>query len=417
MRQRRFANILGGAVVVAASAATMAVSASAAPSVAFRIAQGAVLDNGEPQRADVVAIAWPNQEFLEGLRDGDAVPMYVIGRSTTDASGRFAISSRPVAVPRQFRGEGGRVDVELAIAYDDREIRYGYTATPASDRWATASVAGRPAEVRVDFGRATAFEAGNDPAGWVDANGRPAGSPGRPALWSTRVAPLSEDVQQLLSIPLPTLRAQRLSSSVAPANSARVDGEVLRAIPCFTYAAQKHYGRPESFLRALGWAGAKATVYQNDGNDHTLGIGFRSSGGEWGASGTKTISLAASAERGGVVDAWAWNKINYRDYINSCAHTVQRRPYSVHSLLVKWTRAYHPVFKACARYTGGTYTKYRGTNTTYSSGTDIGPISVSAQSGWDRDTEIKWTVTRATRLCGSQRAGWVTSREAEAHRG
>jgi hypothetical protein len=404
------------AVIVPGLLVATAVPAAAAPVDGLEIARGVVVDTGRPQPADVVAIAWPDQQVLEKLRQGDVVPMYVIGRTTTDASGRFAISARPTDLPAQFRDARGRVDVELVIGSAGREIRYNYTTrSPDADHWVATARGGVPAQVQIDFGRATAFNVSDDPAGWTQANGRTAGAPGRSALAKVDVAPMTEDLRQLLSTPLGTLRRQRLVARAAL--TPRPDALGPQAVPCFTYAGQKIFGRPESFLHALGWAGAKLTVYQNEGNEHTLGIGFKSSGGAWSANGSRTITLAGSAERAGVVDAWAWNKVNYRDYLNSCAHTVQRRPLSVYALLAKWTRAYHPVYKACTRYTGGTYTKFRGTNTTYGAGTDIGPINVSAQSGWDRDTQLKWTVTRSTKLCGSQPVGWVTSRDVEAHKG
>jgi hypothetical protein len=253
----------------------------------------------------------------------------------------------------------------------------------------------------------------------VARDGRAAGVAGRPVLARTDVTAMTPDARQLLSAPLSTLRQQRLAASraAATATSLHPGLAAARFLPCFNYAGQMVYGRPESFLHALAWSGAKATVHQEEGNDHTLGVGFKASNGAWSAHGTKTINMAASADRGGAVDAWAWNKVNYRDYLNSCARTVERRPHSVHSLLVNWTRAYHPKYKTCTRYTGGTYTKSRGTNATYSAGTDIGPINVSAQSGWDRNTSITWTVTKPTKLCGSQRVGWVTSRDVEAHKG
>lgn len=134
-------------------------------------------------------------------------------------------------------------------------------------------------------------------------------------------------------------------------------------------------------------------------------------------SGTSTISLNASASRGGVIDATAWNKSNYREYIYSCRPGYELRPISVNSLLFQWTFWPHEIYATCTTYTGGTYTKGNGTNVTYSTGVNLGSGSVSAQSGWNSDTKVSWTVTKKTKLCGSSSVGWVSSARAEAHAG
>jgi hypothetical protein len=159
--------------------------------------------------------------------------------------------------------------------------------------------------------------------------------------------------------------------------------------------------------------------------DHTLGVGYGVSGGNggWSQSGTKAISLAAGAERGGVADATVWNKINYRDLgwtnLPECHNmAIRRLPISVHSLLTNFTYARHVNFAYCTpNYTGGTYWKIRGRNVTYGGGVDIGPINVSAQSGYNRESKIAWTVTRRTSICGSTPEGWAESPQASASAG
>jgi hypothetical protein len=127
--------------------------------------------------------------------------------------------------------------------------------------------------------------------------------------------------------------------------------------------------------------------------------------------------MSASAVRGGVADATVYNKINYRDYYNSCYVSFWRKPLSVNALLTSFTYAPHVSWRTCSTYTAGTYSKTSGKNSTYSVGMDIGPANVSAQSGWDSLTEIAWTVKSRTKICGSSTAGWVSSGQAEARAG
>jgi hypothetical protein len=157
-----------------------------------------------------------------------------------------------------------------------------------------------------------------------------------------------------------------------------------------------HYGRNEAFLNAWGWSGALATVSQVNGVDHTLGVGVSHNGphGSFSPSGTNSISLAAGGERGGVADATVWNRVNYRDMRWTCNATVERRPINVYGVLTNFTYKPHVSFGNCVVYTGGTYWKSRGRNVSYGAGTDMGPISVSAQSGYNSESKLAWTVTR-----------------------
>ncbi|WP_353510926.1 hypothetical protein [Intrasporangium sp.] len=172
-------------------------------------------------------------------------------------------------------------------------------------------------------------------------------------------------------------------------------------------------------MQAYAWSGALATVIQKNGNDHTLGIGFSSTGSNSGfkQSGTQSTNMAPSASRSGVADTYVWNKVNYRDYYSSCSPSVTRKPYSVNALLSNFTYTPHVTWSTCTTYRGGTYTKYQGTNVTYGAGLDIGPINVSAQSGWKSNTEIAWTVTKRTTLCANSASGWVSSSLASASAG
>ncbi|WP_405088110.1 hypothetical protein [Microbispora sp. NBC_01389] len=196
---------------------------------------------------------------------------------------------------------------------------------------------------------------------------------------------------------------------------------------CVTEARGWHYGVQERFMEAHGWSGAKAKVTQSYGVDHQLGVGFKNTGGQWSGGGSLKVDLLAHAERDGLISVWVYNKINYRDYTRVCTFLTrvegptERRPYSVHSLLTKFTKAKPVIFRdtnKCDTYSGGTLSKTTGKNATVNGGVDLGVVHVSAQSGWNSSSSVSWTIHKKTRICGNSPLGWAqsASRIAEAHK-
>ncbi|GAA2820891.1 hypothetical protein [Nonomuraea rubra] len=145
----------------------------------------AAIDGVPVPGADVLAMAWPKKELLDGLPDGADVPTHTIGVAKADSRGRFVLAVDPDALPADYVADDGSVDVELAIADATREARWHYTATrpaPATAAettivtplWSTlpADAAGTsgPATLAIDPGaQARIAETRADtPAAWVD---------------------------------------------------------------------------------------------------------------------------------------------------------------------------------------------------------------------------------------------------------
>jgi len=186
----------------------------------------------------------------------------------------------------------------------------------------------------------------------------------------------------------------------------------VHATGCVATALSSFYDADESFAAVYAWSGGKATVYQATGTSHVLGIGVKGGTGTWSGGGTVTFkeSYGAGASVPGVADAYAHNSVQYRDYYYSfpCQYT-QRRPYSTLGLLDAFTYAPHVSFTHCLSIVkGGSYWKDQGTALTVAAGTDIGPISVSAQSGWNSATKLTWVLTSASHGCGST-TGWASA--------
>jgi hypothetical protein len=242
-------------------------------------------------------------------------------------------------------------------------------------------------DLMVDLGRSPGVADRNDPPSeWSGADGTTLTAAG---LLPAQARPVTN-----------AERAQVESSPDVPATG------------CVATALSSFYDADESFAAVYAWSGGKATVYQATGTSHVLGIGVKGGSGTWSGGGTVTFkeTYGAGASVPGVADAYAHNSVQYRDYYYSfpCQYT-QRRPYSTQGLLDAFTYAPHVNFTHClSMVKGGSYWKDQGTALTVAAGTDIGPISVSAQSGWNSATKLTWVLTSASHGCGST-TGWASA--------
>lgn len=353
---------------------------------------------------EVQLVAWPNEAVLASLPDGAVVQTISIGRATTDAVGGFAIAAPMVDLPASYVDSDGSVDFELEGVYEGRQLRLDFSASRgrASDGSFSWGSRGKQAEVLIDFGKASGVRMiADDPATWVDASGN--------------VGTLDEQGGLL---------AQR-ASEAAPGSSATLtltsDGHVVRPDatgPCTEVAGAWTYGVDEYFIKAYGWSGAKATLHQEVGAIHTLGVAGAFSGGSYSQTGTTNFGVNSTSANTvpGVVDALAHDLVNYRRYSNSCTGYSVKRATSWSSLLDNFTYAPHVNFSTCSStfYSGATPSKTAGTNVTYGAGVSLGAITLSAQSGHTATSKTMWVITKESRICGSNPQGWASSPQASA---
>lgn len=162
----------------------------------------------------------------------------------------------------------------------------------------------------------------------------------------------------------------------------------------------------ELFASAFAWSGAKVVVDFNSGSSHTLGI---AAGG--GQSGTSSISTSSGSTTAPFYDKYPVNKVNYRKYINLCTGEYWR-PSSFYAILPsgEFVSASHSNYGYCNKYVNGdTPYKQSVKNITYSTGVSFPGGSVSAQSGWNTATKMKFVVTATSAICGSTSSGWANS--------
>ena len=378
---------------------------SATQTVNASAASGVVTNNGRPEAgADVVLIAWPSQRVLDRVPEGGTAPLHILGAATTDEDGRFSIDVAPARLPAWTKSRDARVDLELQVANDSRQLYFNYTveAVPIAQGrrtgrlWAalaSASVSRLRAapNMRFDLGRATGWDVTNNPARWLDGKGNPYGR----------------------------ARAALAAKVAVTSRTARMDSLLRGRDDCQATVGPLIPNLKEHFLNVYAWRGAKGRVTQSSGVDHTLGVGVKVSGqGGWSASGTNTKSFSASASQGKVVNSSVWNRVNYRDYGNTCSVLTYRRPVGYYDLLSNdWAPVAHPRFTAsCStKLAGADWDTGSARNRTYGTGMDIGPISVSAQSGYTTRMNLHFDFTRKSRICGNSNKGLVDSSELETH--
>jgi hypothetical protein len=151
-----------------------------------------------------------------------------------------------------------------------------------------------------------------------------------------------------------------------------------------------------------------------------MGIGVSTNGfASMSAGGTSTVSLSSSGSQGGIVDSTVWNRINYRDHISNCGAD-ERRPVDYYDMLSNdWSYAPHNNFtSSCVtKLAGSSFTTSSAKNSTYSTGVDIGSISVSAQSGYTAGMHLSFTFTSRSTFCGNNAAGPVQSSQLDSRAG
>lgn len=362
----------------------------------FQVLSGQLLSEGTPVAGDVTVLAWPTAESLAKLKKGQHASVVVVQQLRTGNDGRFGVSVDPAELPAGYATGRGQVDLEVLMATGGRQAswftsamrRAAYGSTAATrgkvvSTWSLPTVRREGVPLRFDLS-----------GGSLDFDGAKS---------------KKNSVNQLA-----------VASVGARSQVARAGQSAVTPMETCVVTADKTYTNiKEEFASIFAWSGAKGTVDFNTGSDHTLGIALGSSSG-WKQSGTGSISTSAGATVTGVVNKVAVNKVNYRDYYNSCTPYTYRKPLSFYALLPSASFGSISSYKfsgGCATYlAGASVWKKQGTNVTYSAGVPLGVANVSAQSGWNNETKLTWTITEKTKICGSKSSGWVDSPEVDARK-
>lgn len=360
---------------------------------------GQVANNGKPVlNADVVVVAWPNQDLLEAVPDGGKVETQIVATAKTDDTGAFAIDLDPAGLPKEIVSDSGQMDVDVIVADATQETERSLSIVSTTTGWtsteelASASMDPGPVDLLFDLGTGkfessviTQTDLDADPELLSDEEGlalEPAAAPG----FNTTPLTSRDRIDQLL--------AERGGAvGVTPM-------EECYQIGTSSYQSQ----RAESFAIAQGVVNAKVRVTQGSGTSHSLGVAVNFGGG-WKGSGSTTKTTSSSASQSGISTARRYyNRVKYRYYTNSCgvAYGYRWRPYSIQELVAGYVLVSRLNYSSCSTQGNGyEYTKNRGRNTTYGTGVDLAQVNVSAQSGYNSDTSLTWDFTGTAKICWS----------------
>lgn len=245
---------------------------------------------------------------------------------------------------------------------------------------------------------------------------------------SSAAAPLIPITPTAVTAALERLRkATHFASAAIPASSsshASPNGSY-----CFPTAGAFHRKRPEHFVTtATTSTGGKIleTVAEATGKSttHTLGVAQKvdAQGSTWSGDGTGSLTDSVSS---GVSQTYSYsrtiyNLVNYRDYHYPCAGLTQREPYSFYDLLTseyggKTNMTW--LFNCDGHDAGTQWHTQDATSATFGGGVSLGPINVSAQSGYGTSVELTFTYRIAGEVCGNSADGPANSSRVEADQG
>jgi len=409
---------------------------------------GVVTADGVPIKDGTVTVfVQPNLDALHRASAGTRFYPTRVAAGTTDASGRFGVT--PSGFPLNSIEADGTANFIAAVSDGHSTIRWSFgldvsmqlgpspQVSSSTAQSALASKMHRTIDLRIDLGKNSGVDETDNPAvNWYGSVAAPAGAASAEPAAAGPFGRAAPALTPAGLIRTPAIE-RTTTSSLAPTVSsvtAPADYGPKGTTLCFTQATSTYkYAVTEGFASAWSWTGAKVSFTEDNSSTHTLGVAFQDSTGGWSASGSYqwTESSGSGGTVPGLWDNWVENEVNYRMYneywSNYCLGepteylTHLWQPDSTSVLLypiLGWSHSIHPNWSGhsgCGVYSGGNMYKQSGTDTTQSAGVGFGPISLSAQAGWNSNIKEDFIFTQSSQLCGSTNSGWVSSPEAEAH--
>jgi hypothetical protein len=308
-------------------------------------------------------------------------------------------------------GRHGYVNLEVMAVSGGKVADASYSVTAAGAAWKVEG--GTNSAPSLSFNFATRFATSPSVAGTAGA--------------SAAVAP-----QIPITPAAPSAAFEQLMKDTGSASAGTPASPGTHAAPnivvCVVIPEKIYHNKPEHFLTTATLStGNKIPETITEGTDssstHTLGIGtsHENSAGKtvWSDTGTGSIT-DSSTHSVSVVYAYPrtiYNRVNYRDYYYNCPHAhTDREPYSFYDLLTSdGGRAPMQWYFNCGHHDAGTsWSTGHATSATIEGGVSLGPINVSAQSGYGTSVQLIFNYHVAGEICGNNSAGPVNSSLVEA---
>jgi hypothetical protein len=352
----------------------------------YVVASGTVQDNGAAMAgATVTAVIWPNAATLDALPDGAEVPTLTVGSTQTASNGTYVIHD-PSVIGASYKEADGATSVETDVTTaDGRTMTWDDSITFSATSGGYVLPAGggltaSSSNSQLDFGTGLAYDAA-DPGTTYDAG----------------------------------------SGTVQDAVDAS-DPDIGTCIPFWVATSHRLNMQPEHFMNVDAWSGAPGTAEQSENASHTLGVGVSADGKFDDIKVGGKMSLSLNDGTGGgdtaanLVNEAVYNAVNLRDFDYECAGHVfkgERKTVSVGDFLDR--DFFHSIshtyyYSSCSKKGVGDHAFTSSAHqVTYGGGLDIGPINVSAQSGFSSATKITFVFNKVGYFCGSSNLGPLQS--------
>jgi hypothetical protein len=403
-RTRRVSAAAGAAALLVGM--TGAVTGASAAAATSSLLSGKAVDQlGHINQAMTISVeAWPSGAVLDSIAEGDTVPVVTLQTTHTNALGYYDLDPDLTALPADYLEPSGAVnlDVMIADASSGGSESYSFSAaepgTDAVDNPLVAT-ADRPQTVSfslasnsVSAGLGSETAATNTTANDVDAADADTGGVVSP------------------DTPYPT-----------PGGGTTCDP---------WKKSSPYNGRRENFMNL--WTAGAADVHEEVGSSHTVGVGVAVTGGGWTVSGSTETEAhsGAGGDRSYGHNYLLANAVNMQHLTAYCGKYVQNsgggwtlKRWYKHRQVVSSMNALllddpHSIGDhnwptgngACRHYTGGTFTKTSGSNSTIAVGVDGPFINVNARAAYTKDTAVVWhPPASGAYLCGSNTKGWASA--------
>jgi hypothetical protein len=363
----------------------------------------------------VYVFASPDQSKLIGAPAGKPIALTLVGYARTNAKGQYTVNARSVASLMAANGRHGYVNLQVVAVSGGKTAEADYSVAPAGAAWRVEG--GTNSVPSLSFNFATRL-ATLPPV--ASAVGTTAAALSRIPI--TTAAP-SAAFEQLM---------QSTGFAAADPPSASPGMQAVPHCPCpgcVKIPKAFHTDLPEHFVTTYTLStGNKIPETVTEAVDrsttHTLGIGVQGTNKAgkviWTGTGTGSITddvtHADSSTYG--YSRTIYNHVNYRDYQYTCPRLhMQREPYNFWGLLSRTpggavqTRFF---FHCDTKGPGDTWSTTTARNATIGGGVSLGPINVSAQSGFSTSVQLVYTFQINGEVCGNNWMGPEQSSVVEA---
>lgn len=379
--------------------------ASASPSLTSDSIASGVITNTHGQvdpNGEVYVFALPDQSKLINAPAGKKIPLTLVGYARTNAKGQYAVNVKPASLMKT-NGQHGYVNLQTIAVSGGKVAEADYSVMAAGAAW------------RVEGGTASV------PSLSFNFSTRRATLPPVAAIVGASAA-----VSWIPITPTaPTALLERLRKDTNFA-SAGMAPQIGGPPGCHLIPGNKYRNKPEHFTTtATISTGGKIPETVTEGTDnsstHTLGVaveGLIKGKVKWTAEGTGSItdSSTNSASITYSYPRTIYNRVNYRDYEVDCTRKTERRPDGFFDLLTSdGGKAQMHWYFTCGHHPAGTsWSTGHATSATIGGGVSLGPINVSAQSGYGTSVELTFNYHVAGEICGNNPDGPVSSSLVEA---